>query len=256
MKHYGRGDKLVNLIVKGSIEKKSDSLRLQVFLSHNGVCSRRKAMDVIKDGRVSVNGLIVKEPSTSINIKNDNIKVDGVIIQEKKYDYIMFNKPQGYVTTKVSQRSAKTVFDLLPSSFQHLSPVGRLDKDTEGLLLFTNDGDTAYGLTHPKFNVDKVYFVEVEGCLNSQNKQKLEKGVIIDKKKTAPAKIKNVRVLSGSTELVITIHEGRKRQVRLMFSSIGHEVKYLKRLSQGPLVLGNLKVGKWRSLTEDERKKL
>ncbi len=235
-------------------EKKN--LRLQVFLSHNGVCSRRKAMEIIKAGRVAVNGLIVKEPATIINSDKDKINVDGKRIQEKKYDYILLNKPQGYVTTKVSQRSAKTVLDLFPHNLQHLSPVGRLDKDTEGLLLLTNDGDVAYRLTHPKFNINKVYFVRVLGCLSLQNKKKLEKGIIIDGKKTAPAQIKNIKILKDRTDLLITIHEGRKRQIRLMFSCLGHKVIYLKRITQGTLALGNLKVGQWRRLTESERKKL
>jgi len=237
-------------------DKEKNNLRLQVFLSHNGVCSRRQAMEVIQSGRVRVNGRIIREPSTPVNFRKDKISVDGKLIQEKAYDYIMLNKPRGYVTTKAGQFSDKTVFDLFPQKFHHLSPAGRLDKDTEGLLLFTNDGDAAYRLTHPKFNLDKTYFVQVSGRLELQSKQRLEQGVVVEKKKTAPAKIKNVRVLKDRTELMITIHEGRKRQIRLMFSSAGHKVKYLKRLSQGPLVLGSLKVGNWRSLTEGELKKL
>ncbi len=259
MKRLDKENKLESPFEKGGfrgILRGKSTLRLQVFLSHNGVCSRRKAMEVVQSGRVCVNGRVVREPSTPVNSRKDKISVDGKVIQEKTYDYIMLNKPRGYVTTKVGQSSDKTVFDLFPQIFQHLSPAGRLDKDTEGLLLFTNDGDVAYRLTHPKFNLDKTYFVQVSGRLEDINKQKLERGVMVEKKKTAPAKIKNVKVLKDRTELLMTIHEGRKRQIRLMFSSVGHKVKYLKRLSQGPLVLGTLKVGEWRSLTEGEVRKL
>lgn len=232
--------------------KEASSLRLQTFLSRNGVTSRRKAMDLVKSGRVLVNGEVVREPSTPVDSTIDHIVVDGREISKKAYDYILLNKPAGYVTTKSDPFAEKTVLDLLPSKYKHLFPVGRLDKDTEGLLLLTNDGDLTFILTHPKHNIDKIYFARVNGRLENQEKQKIEQGVILEGKKTAPAAIENIKDLTDATELTIKIHEGRKRQIRLMFEVVGHKVVYLKRLTQGPIELGNLEKGKWRNLTPRE----
>lgn len=227
-------------------------MRLQVFLSHSGVCSRRRAMGFIQEGRVVVNGVKVVEPSTAVDPAKDKISVDGKEIQVKAYEYILFNKPAGYITTKAEFPGEKTIFDILSSNLKHLSPVGRLDKDTQGLLLLTNDGDAAYRLTHPKFNVDKTYAVRIRGELKPAEKVKLEKGVVLEGKRTAPAKIKDVRIQDNETEFLMSIHEGRKRQIRLMLEVVGHRVVYLKRLRQGPLQLGLLKTGEWRSLTKAE----
>jgi len=229
-------------------KKKTDLIRLQVFLSHNGICSRRKAFDLVVDGSVSVNGKKVREPSHMVDGRVDKIEVDGRPVKSKEYEYVLLNKPAGVVTTKQDRHAKKTVFDLLPKEYRHLSPVGRLDKDTEGLLLLTNDGDLAYRLTHPKFNVRKIYFVEVKGLLSPENKKKLEKGIIIEDKKTSPAKIRNLIRSKEKTEFLMTIHEGRKRQIRLMLGKVGHKVSYLKRIKQGSLSLGNLKIGDWKVL--------
>jgi len=236
--------------------KEPNKLRLQVFLSHNGVCSRRQAMDVIKQGRVKLNGQICCEPSTPVNPGRDHVFVDGKRVQGKQYDYIVLNKPAEYTTTKSDRHAEKTVIDLLPGKYKHLSPVGRLDQDTEGLLLLTNDGDVAYRLTHPKFNIDKTYFVRIAGQLEGRDKQKLEKGIVIEGKKTAPCRIKDVKACHDKTELTITIHEGRKRQIRLMFAAVGHKVIYLKRLSQGPLALGAMNPGEWSLLSKKEIERL
>jgi len=235
-----------------SSDKNPTKLRLQVFLSRNGVCSRRRAFDIIKEGRVKLNGSVCREPSTPVNFNKDRIVVDQKEVKGHAYDYIILNKPSGYTTTKSDRFAQKLVLDLLPRKFHHLSPVGRLDKDTEGLLLLTNDGDAAYRLTHPKFNIDKTYFVRISGQLESGPKNQVIGGVFIDGRKTAPAKIQNTKALKDKTELTITIHEGRKRQIRLMFIKIGHKVIYLKRVKQGPLVLGCLKKGMWRSLNRNE----
>jgi len=234
------------------LDKDPNKLRLQVFLSHNGVCSRRRAFDIIKEGRVVLNGQICEEPSTPIDPNKDHVSVDDKKIKSKKYDYVVLNKPVGYTTTRADKHARKTVIDLLPRKFQHLSPVGRLDKDTEGLLLLTNDGDVAYQLTHPKFNIDKTYSVRILGCLAMDQKKQVEQGVYIDRKKTSPAKIKNIRPVKNQIELMITIHEGRKRQIRYMFAKVGCKVVYLKRLTQGPLTLGPLKKGMCRTLTKKE----
>lgn len=232
------------------------TIRLQVFLSRNGVCSRREAMDIIKEGSVKVNGKVQSEPSFQVDPLKDKIMVGKKEVASKQYDYILLNKPAGYVTTKAQHKGQKNIYHVLPEEMGYLLPVGRLDKDTEGLLLLTNDGDVAYGLTHPKFDIDKTYYVKIGGKLENFKKEKLEKGVRIEGVKTAPAKITSVKHIKTDTELKITIHEGKKRQIRLMFESVGHRVKYLKRLVQGPLKLGDLKIGSFRKLTVQEIKEI
>lgn len=213
-------------------------------------------MDFVFAGRVTVNDQIIREPSTPVDPKKDKICVDGKEVQRKATHYVLLNKPAGYVTTKSDPFAAKTVFDLLPAEFRHLVPVGRLDKDTEGLLLLTNDGDLTYTLTHPRFDIDKVYCVKIAGTLDAKDRQALEKGVILEGRRTSPAKIENMRVQGDVTELTITIHEGRKRQIRLMAASLGKRVLALKRIAQGPLKLGELRPGRWRLLNNTEIEQL
>jgi len=239
-----------------SSDKDPNKLRLQVFLSRNGVCSRRRAFDLVKEGKVTLNGRICREPSTPVDPDRDSVAVGQKRVHGKQYSYILLNKPKGYTTTKSDSHARKTVLELLPKKFHHLSPAGRLDRDSEGLLLLTNDGDAAYRLTHPKFNVDKTYFVRVQGRLLPDQKSRLETGLNIEGRKTAPAKITKTRFAKDQTELMITIHEGRKRQVRIMFAKCGHKVTYLKRVRQGPLSLGPMKTGSWRPLNGSEIKDL
>jgi len=229
------------------------NMRLQVFLSHNDVCSRRRAMEMIQQGLVTVNGQRMTEPSWKVSLACDQVAVRGKLVAIKQYEYVILNKPSGYVTTMAQHHGEKSVVELLPEKFRHLKPAGRLDQDTEGLLLFTNDGDVAHKLTHPKFDVDKVYYVEISGQMTEASKRRLEKGVVIEGEKTSPAKIKDVRFAGGKTKFFMTIHEGKKRQIRLMCRSVGHEVVHLKRISQGPLALGELKTGHWRFLDEKEQ---
>ena len=229
-----------------------DQMRLQVFLSHNGVCSRREAMVIIQGGRVTLNGKVIKEPSTPVDAHKDKVTVDGRGIEVKNFDYIMLHKPAGFVTTKEDAHAERTVMDLLPESLRHVVPVGRLDKDTEGLLLLTNDGDLTFRMTHPQFYVDKTYLIHIGGPLIPEKKRRLEEGVVIEGRKTSPAQVLNVRQKDGQTEFLMVIHEGRKRQLRLMMKSVGCSVRYLKRIAQGPLELGDLKLGKWRALTPAE----
>ena len=198
-------------------------MRLQVYLSHNGVCSRRDAMNVIQAGRVKVNGRIIKEPSTAVE-GNEEILVDNQRIGIKEYAYVMLNKPAGYTTTKDDIHADKTVMDLLPSHLRHLAPVGRLDRDSEGLLLLTNDGDLAFHLTHPKFHADKTYLVRVKGELTKAKQAKIEGGIVLEGKKTAPCRIVDLKYNGTDTEFKITLNEGRKRQIRMMVKSVGHFV--------------------------------
>lgn len=229
-----------------------EALRLNVFLAHQGVCSRRKAMDVIAGGHVSVNGRVVREPSTPVDPIKDRVSVDGKNVAKKAYEYIMLNKPVDYVTTREDRFAQKTVLDLLPSELRHLNPVGRLDKNTEGLLIMTNDGELANQLTHPRYDVDKTYVVQIQKKLSPEDQKKLEVGVMVEGEKTAPAKITELKLLKNGCEFSITIHEGRKRQIRLMLAEVGHYVTFLKRIQQGPLALGTLQTGKFRVLTPAE----
>lgn len=234
------------------MQEAKESQRLNVYLAHQGICSRRKAMEAIQLGFVSVNGKIVREPSTPVDAAHDRVIFDGKIVQKKSYEYVLLNKPAGYVTTREDRFAQKTVLDLLPTGLRHLNPVGRLDKNTEGLLIMTNDGDLANQLTHPRYDVDKTYVVQIQKRLSPQDQKKLEVGVIVDGEKTAPAKITALKILEKGCEFLITIHEGRKRQIRLMLTQVGHYVTFLKRIRQGSLSLGDLATGQYRVLTSLE----
>lgn len=231
-------------------------MRLQVFLSHSGACSRRKALELVKKGSVSVNNRTITEPSYPVDPEKDKVCLSGEKITLKKSIYILLNKPKGITTTRRDKYAERTVMDLLPDKFRHLYPVGRLDKDTEGLLVLTNDGDLAYRLTHPKFNIAKKYSVQIKGKLEASHKDILEKGLFLDGKKTYPCRIKVVRRLPDNTEIEMTLHEGRKRQIKLMFSHFGYKVVNIKRESQGPLKLSGLKKGQWRCLDDREVREL
>ena len=228
-------------------------MRLQVFLSHNGVCSRRDAMALVQSGRVKVNGLIVREPSFAVEA-GDDIMADGQKVEAQQYAVVMLNKPAGYVTSKEDPHADKTIMDLLSKELHHLVPVGRLDKESEGLLLLTNDGNLAHRLTHPKFHVDKTYTVRVGGELAREKKMRLEHGVVIEGEKTAPCRIRDVQYNGTDTEFRMMIHEGRKRQIRLMLKAVGSHVHFLKRIAVGDLRLGDLKTGSWRYLDPKEVK--
>lgn len=209
-------------------------------------------MDLVKDGCVRVNNQTISEPSFDVNPGKDDVFLEGVRIEVKRQEYLLLNKPKGIVTTKKDQYAKHMVMDLLPRELSYLNPVGRLDKDTEGLLLLTNNGELAFRLSHPRFNIDKTYLVEIRGQLKDSDKLHLMKGIILDGKHSAPCKIKNVLVKQDKSQFEITIHEGKKRQIRLMLGFLGYPVLYLKRLSLGPLSLKNLPVGKWRHLTAEE----
>ena len=208
-------------------------------------------MGIIQSGCVKVNGRVEKEPSTDVT-GSEEITVHGKKVCVQRYTYIMLHKPPGYTTTKDDPHADKTILDLLPKELHYLSPVGRLDRDSEGLLLLTNDGSWAFQLTHPKFHLDKTYVVRAKGKLNSQNQKKLQEGVVIENEKTAPCCISQVRYNGPECEFQISIHEGKKRQIRQMLWSVGHRVFFLKRISVGPLNLGALKIGQWRLLTQEE----
>lgn len=228
-------------------------VRLQKYLARCGVASRRKSEDIIRSGRVSVNGEVVREMGVQIDEENDVITLDGSVVKpEKKMVYVMLNKPAGFVTTASDEKGRQTVMDLVADIPVRIYPVGRLDYDTEGLLLMTNDGDLTYKITHPKNNVEKTYVAEVAGNMNMGTITSLRNGVYIDGVRTSPAKVEVLGATQLGTKMEITIHEGRNRQVRRMFEAVGCKVKRLKRTKEAGLNLGHVPLGRWRKLTESE----
>ncbi|MFN2341508.1 MAG: pseudouridine synthase [Halanaerobium sp.] len=230
--------------------------RLQKVMAHAGVASRRKSEEIIAEGRVKVNGEIVTEMGFKVDPEADEIIVDGEVISEEKKRYILLNKPEGYITTVSDPEGRPTVMDLIPDLKQRLYPAGRLDYDSSGLLIMTNDGDLTYKLTHPKKEVDKKYRVLAQGELKEEDFEKFEEGMIIDGQKTAPAKISNVSYKNDQTQFEIVIHEGRNRQVRRMAKIAGFSVISLKRVAFAFLTLKGVKEGDFRYLSDQEVDKL
>jgi 23S rRNA pseudouridine2605 synthase len=227
--------------------------RLQKIISAAGVTSRRAAEELITEGRVRVNGTVVTELGTKADASKDHIKVDGKLINPKQPPtYIMLNKPAGFVTTMSDPEGRPTVQDLMRGVKVRVYPVGRLDYNTEGMLILTNDGDFAHMVTHPKHELPKTYLAKIKGILDEKAIESLEMGVFLDDGKTAPAKIKKIRKEEANSWVEITIHEGRKRQVRRMFDRVGRSVIKLKRIKTGSLVLGDLPEGTFRYLTQEE----
>jgi 23S rRNA pseudouridine2605 synthase len=227
--------------------------RLQKILSQAGVASRRASEQLMRDGRVTVNGATVLELGTKADAGRDDIRVDGRRIRiPDRHLYLLLNKPRGYVTTRSDPHKRPTVIDLLVGVREYVYPVGRLDYDSEGLLILTNDGDLAARLTHPRHGVPRVYEASVLGIPDEHDVRRLAKGVTIDGQRTGPAEVMSL----GPGRLRITVHEGRNRQVRKMCEAIGHPVKELRRVAIGPLRDAKLKPGKWRALTEQEVERL
>ncbi|WP_003543809.1 pseudouridine synthase [Desulfotomaculum nigrificans] len=231
--------------------------RLQKVLARAGIASRRRCEELIVAGKVKVNGKAVTALGTKVDAAKDKIEVNGqpVTASQPKV-YFMLNKPRGYVTTLHDERGRKTVIDLLEGIEQRVYPVGRLDYDSEGLLLLTNDGELTNALTHPKHKVPKTYLVRVEGVPEPAKLKAMARGLVLADGPTAPAQVRLAGVRDNRALLEITIHEGRNRQVRRMCEHIGHPVLRLKRIRVGPLVLEGLKPGQFRPLTEVELKKL
>lgn len=230
-------------------------IRLQKALADAGVASRRKAEEYIKDGKVTVNGKIITELGTKVDCEKDIICYNKEKITKSKMIYILLNKPEGYVTTAKDQFNRPTVIDLIKIE-ERIFPVGRLDFDTSGLLILTNDGDLTYKLTHPKHNIKKVYEAKILGIPNKEDIQIFQKGINIEGKKTSPAEFKIIDKNNNIATVLITITEGRNRQVRKMCEYINHPVLKLKRVQEGDIKLGNLKKGHYRVLTDREIKYL
>jgi 23S rRNA pseudouridine2605 synthase len=221
-------------------------IRINRFLATCGLASRRAAEKIILEGRVKVNGRIVHELGTQVDEDKDRVTVDGksVHVQKKKI-YVLLNKPKGYVTTVSDERDRKTVMELVDVP-ERLVPVGRLDYQSEGLLLLTNDGDLAFRLMHPKFKVDKTYYATLKSEFDARHFEPLKSGVRLEEGVTAPCDA--WYYAETADRVALRIHEGKKHQVRRMLSELGYEVKNLRRVQFGPLELGRIRVGEWRFL--------
>jgi 23S rRNA pseudouridine2605 synthase len=235
-------------------------VRLQKIISAAGVASRRAAEKLIEEGRVQVNGATVTELGTKADPDTDDIRVDERRIkQPQRQRYLLLNKPRGYVTTRSDPEHRPTVLDLLKGVREYVYPVGRLDFDSEGLLLLTNDGDLAATLMHPRHEVERVYEAQVLGVPDAHDIDRLSRGIVIEGRRTSPANVELLRErrTDGDTSVLrVTIHEGRTRQVRKMADAIGHPVRALKRVRIGPIADKNLRTGSYRELTPEEVRKL
>ncbi len=231
-------------------------IRLQKYLSMAGIASRRDSEKLIREGRVKVNHCVVQEMGIKVDPKKDQVLVDNhPACLKTEYTYILLNKPAGFLTTTRDPYQRPTVFELIPKSIKaHLFPVGRLDLDTEGALLITSDGELTSRLMHPRYTISKTYLVVTHGVIPPEKLKYLRQGVKLKEGKTAPAKVQINRSckIQNQTWLKITVHEGKKRQIKRMCSSIGHPVQHLKRLSFSFLTLENLEPGHYRFLTSKE----
>ena len=227
--------------------------RLQKILSRAGIASRREAEKMILEGRVSVNDKIINELGRKFESTTCKICVDGKIIsQVESKIYILLNKPKNIISSVKDDRGRTTVIDLITDIKERIYPVGRLDFDTEGLILLTNDGELMNALLHPKFQINKTYLAKITGLITEDKLIKLRTGIKLDDGMTAPATVNVIKNLGTNSKIEITIHEGRNRQIRRMLSAIGCEVKSLKRIKFANLSIYGLKSGEYRQLTEME----
>lgn len=227
-------------------------MRLNKYIAQSGIASRRKADELTIAGNVKINGLVMKEPGYDV-VEGDIVEVSGRKIEPvKKFVYLMLNKPKGFVTTVSDEEGRPTVLDLLTDVSVRVFPIGRLDYNTSGLLLLTNDGDLAYRLTHPKHQVYKTYRARVTGILSEARAAKLRNGIDIGGFVTSKAKVEILKGTANSTIVEIQIYEGKNRQVRKMFAAVGNKVIDLERVAMGELFLGRLKEGHYRKLTQQE----
>jgi 23S rRNA pseudouridine2605 synthase len=232
------------------------SKRLQKYLAHAGVASRRKSEDLIRQGRVSVNGQVVTELGTRVDPAQDDVRVDGRPIRPAgRHVYVMLNKPRDVISSMRDSRGRRALGDLV-SLPQRLYPVGRLDLNSEGLILLTDDGELANLLTHPRYEHEKEYRAWVNGEPTEETLQAWQQGVMLEGQATAPAGVEVLARRADATLLRVVMREGRKRQIRRVAELLGHPVRELKRIRLGPLELGPLEVGQWRYLTDREVRSL
>ncbi|MDZ7372530.1 MAG: rRNA pseudouridine synthase [candidate division KSB1 bacterium] len=227
----------------------NEPIRINRYLALCGIASRRAADELVRAGRVKLNGQVVTALGTRVDPARDVVEFDGRPVRpQEKTVYVLLNKPPGYITTAKDERRRPTVLDLVRIP-QRVFPVGRLDEDTEGALLLTNDGALAYRLAHPRYEVKKVYHAVTDKPVTPEDLERLRRGVVIETGPTAPCE---ARYLEGPRSIELTLHEGKKRQVRRMFRALGYRVEKLRRVSIGGVELGDLPVGKWRYLTPEE----
>lgn len=226
-------------------------MRIQKYMAHCGVASRRKSEEMIQKGLVQVNGVTIREPGFPVDPQKDEIVVAGKRLNTAAKIYIMINKPKGVLSTSEDTHGRQRVLDLVPIK-ERLYTVGRLDMDTEGLLILTNDGDLTFYLTHPSHEFGKTYVGLVKGCPDKSSLESFSHGMAIEDYRTAPATIKILKVNQNTSLLEMRIHEGKKRQIRKMCAAMGHPIIDLKRVAVGELTMGNLKPGEWRHLNNDE----
>jgi len=228
-------------------------VRLNKFLAQCGVASRREADRLIGHGKVKVNGRVVDQMGVRIDESRDRVEVNGRPIQpERRSVFVMLNKPAGFLVTMNDPLGRPTVRKLLPGLPRGVVPVGRLDFDSEGLLLLTNDGELAFRLTHPRYEVPKTYLVRVDGEVSPETLARLQRGISLEKKKAVPDKVVLLEASRGKSQLRLELHEGRKREVRRMFEAVGHRVNRLRRVEFAGLTIKNLPVGEWRALLARE----
>lgn len=231
-------------------------MRLQKFMAQSGYASRRKSEEIIAAKRVKVNGKVVSEMGYNVDENRDVVEVDGKILKLiKNFEYYILNKPIGVVCSAKDEKDRVTVVDMIDTK-RRIYPVGRLDIDTTGLVLLTDDGELTNKIIHPKHEIEKTYIATVEGTPNAFGLKRLRTGIVIEGRKTAPAKVKILKNFDTDSILEVVIREGRNRQVKKMFESVGHPVKKLMRIAIGDIKLGDLELGYYRKVTEDELKYL
>ncbi len=229
--------------------------RLNKFIASSGLCSRRKADELIESGVVFVNGKKVTELGFLVQDK-DKVVVNQKLIKPVKHEYYRFYKPAGYITTADDEKGRKTIYDILPENLNHLKPVGRLDKDSTGLLILTNDGDLINQLTHPSIKIPKVYLVSVDSVVHPHELEQMAAGIEIEAGKKAYADITVLEADKNHTYMQITLYQGMNRQIRKMFEYFGHEVKTLKRIQHGVITLDGLKRGEVKAIKPKQVKEL
>ena len=230
-------------------------MRINKYIAQSGFCSRRKADEYVLAGRVKVNGEIVTMLGFEIRVK-DKVTIDDKILRADKLEYFKFYKPTGYITTKSDEKNRKTIYDVLPKEYHHLNPVGRLDKDSSGLIIMTNDGNLAYELTHPSIKVAKTYIVKVDGKLTDNELQKLTDGIEIEKDKIAYCDWAILEQTKNDTLFEIILYQGLNRQIRKMFEFLGHNVINLKRIRHANIDLVGLKKGQIKQIKPRQIKEL
>lgn len=230
-------------------------MRLNKYIASAGIASRRKADELIESGVVKVNGKIVRELGFILNEK-DKVFINNELVQPKKHQYYRFYKPSGYITTSDDEKNRKTIYDLLPENMKNLHPVGRLDRNSTGLLILTNDGELINQLTHPSIKVPKVYIVTVEGKILKHHLEQMALGIEIEKGKKAYAEVEVIEALNKSTTVQIVLYQGLNRQIRKMFEFLGFEVKFLKRIQHATITLEGLKKGEFKPIKPKQVKEL